>query len=95
MWEWVEDWWVRIYTEEPQVDPAQNTVENSDRMIRGGGVSNLAISTKSGARTAIFQGSSDWPDIGSRVVRSAPESTAVSPTSWGALKKRVPLPMQE
>ena len=93
--EWVQDWAIRGYTTEPQVDPVQTeptgridpeSVNKFGRMARGG----FRLSNASGCRsanrwieTALYEPTNL---MGIRLLRRVGKATVIPPSSWGDVK---------
>ena len=84
VWEWCQNWW-GSYTSDSQVDPP-GPASGSARVLRGGSFVHPAQHVRSAHRFYIAP-SSRFPDLGARLLRMGPESTAITPETWGQIKE--------
>jgi formylglycine-generating enzyme required for sulfatase activity len=68
-WEWCQDWWYRVYTNEAQVDPAGPTA-GSARVGRGGGFRGDAQGVRSAYRDDVEPDGRPGANFGARLVRT-------------------------
>lgn len=94
VWEWVQDWW-GDYPSNAQVDPT-GPISGSIRVARGG---SFGGNGSGGTRSAIRGGEVPgyrYGNVGARLVRvGAKTPTAVTPGSWGQVKRGQELHKEE
>lgn len=85
VWEWVQDWWYRVYTTEAQIDPTGPPI-GFHRVRRGGDSYNSNFYTLSSFRHA-HPPDDRQSGNGARLVKVVPVPTLVTPQSWGDVKE--------
>ena len=95
--EWTQDWAIRGYTAESQVDPVQieptsridpGGINEFGRMARGG----FRLSSAHDCRSAVRWIETFWYEpnnlVGVRLLRLVGKATVISPSSWGDVKHK-------